>query len=172
MKNLLLTVCVILLAVSTITAQETEEKKDVNTKPEKSHLVVKSKQPDIYVDGKKFDFDVNLLDSDKIESIKVIKGKEATKKYNSPNGVLLITTKKGTEIANSKIKINATDPIVGGEKSPMIIIDDKVSTDKETLEKISPEDIFSIDILKGKAAMELYNVPSVIVVVTKKGEKK
>ncbi len=171
MKNLSLTVCVILLAVSTIMAQEAEEKKDVNMKSDKVQLVVKSEKPDIYVDGKKFDFDVNLLDSGKIESFTFIKDKEATKKYNSPNGVLLITTKKGTETANSKIKINATDPIVGGENSPMIIIDDKVSTDKEALEEISPDDIHSINIFKGKAAMELYNVPSVIVVVTKKGKK-
>lgn len=171
MKNLSLTVCVILLAVSTIMAQEAEEKKDVNMKSEKFQFVAKSEKPDIYVDGKKFDFDLRLLNPDRFESFTSTRGKEAIEKYNSPNGVILITTKKGMETANSKIKINATDPIVGGENSPMIIIDDKVSTDKEALEEISPDDIHSIDIFKGKAAMELYNVPSVIVVVTKKGKK-
>lgn len=171
MRNLSLTVCAMLLAVATIMAQEAEEKKEVNTKSEKFQFVAKSEKPDIYVDGKKFDFDMSLLDKDRIETLTAIKGKEATKKYNSPNGVLLITTKKGTETANSKIKINATDPIVDGENTPMIIIDDKVSTDKKALEEISPDDIHSINIFRGKAAMELYNVPSVIVVVTKKGKK-
>jgi ribosomal protein S8 len=171
MKKLLLTVCTMLLAVSIIQAQATEEKKDVNQKFEKIQFVIKGEaKPDIYVDGKKFDFDLNLLDKDKIESISVIKDEQAIKEYNAPNGVVIIKTKKKTEI--SKVKTRAAETIIAGDKSPKVIIDGKVS-DKETLDKLSPEDIEKISVVKDEQAMEKYNAPyGVIIITTKKGKKR
>lgn len=170
MKKLLLTVCTILFAVSIIQAQATEEKRDVNQKNEKIQFVIKGEaKPDIYVDGKKFDFDLNLLDKDKIESISVIKDEQALKEYNAPNGVVIIKTKKKTEI--SKVKIKALGTSIDGDKSPMVIIDGKVS-DKENLEKLSPEAIDNIKVVKDELAMEKYNAPNGVIIITTKKEKK
>ena len=100
MKNLLLTVCAMLLTISVIQAQENEEKQSQSHKQEKLMIRVKGTstvgnvKPDIYVDGKKFDFELELLDPEKIESVEVIKGEKAIKEYNAPNGVLFIKTKK------------------------------------------------------------------------------
>jgi hypothetical protein len=171
MKNLLVTVCIVFFAVSIIQAQETVEIKGKKQKQEK--LLVKIKDdanPDIYVDGKKFDFPLELLDADKIESISVIKDEQAIKEYSAPNGVVLITTKKEMEFDNSKIKIRATGSM-DGEKAPMIIIDGEVAG-KEALEKLSPDDVESISVVKDEQAMEKYNAPNgVVIVTTKKGEK-
>ena len=50
---------------------------------------------DVYIDGKKYDSAIlNLLDSDKIATIDVLKGEKAIAKYNAPNGVIIVTSKK------------------------------------------------------------------------------
>ena len=49
---------------------------------------------------------------------------------------------------DAKIKIK---PSSGKSKDPVIIVDGKIS-DKETLDKLSPDDIERIEILKGEAA--------------------
>jgi TonB family protein len=56
----------------------------------------KDKQPVFIVDGKKVD-DIEHLDPDQIESISVIKDpdSEIAKKYNAPDGVIVLTLKKG-----------------------------------------------------------------------------
>lgn len=173
MKKLLLTACAVFLVVSIIQAQETEEIKGNNQKQEKLFVKVKDDaKPDIYVDGKKFDFPLDLLDPKKIESLSVIKDEQAIKEYSAPNGVLLIKTKKKIESNNSKIKIRGTKSMVS-EKAPMIIIDGEVIPDKEILEKLSPDDVESIKIVKDEQAMEKYNAPNgVVIVTTKKGKKR
>ncbi len=173
MKRLILTACTILLSISMIQAQETEEKKDKNQK--KGTLLIELQdeaEPDIYVDGKIFDFPLELLDQSIIESISVIKDEQAMKEYNAPNGVLLIKTKKKTE----SIELNTIRSIEirdeDGEKAPKIIIDGKASG-METLENLAPDDIESISIVKGEKAIEKYNAPNgVVLVTTKKGKKK
>ncbi len=173
MKRLLLTACTVLLSISIIQAQETEEKKDKNQK--KGTLLIELQdeaKPDIYVDGKIFDFPLELLDQSIIESISVIKDEQAMKEYNAPNGVLLIKTKKKME----SIELNTIKSIEirdkDGEKAPKIIIDGKASG-METLENLAPDDIESISIVKGEKAIEKYNAPNgVVLVTTKKGKKK
>ena len=180
MKNLLLTVCAMLLAVSIIQAQEVEEKKGENQKHGKLHFKVKGNaslvkggaEPDIYVDGKKFDFELELLDQEKIESVVVIKGEQAITEYGAPNGVVLIKTKKKTELNNPKIEIRATRAM-NSEEAPVIIIDGKVVSGKETLENLSPDDVEKIKIVKDKQTMEKYNAPNgVVIITTKKGKKR
>ena len=171
MKNLILTAYAVLLSISLIQAQEHTEENGEIAKQEKINIKLKDgAKPDIYVDGKKFDFPMDLLDVDRIESVNVIKGDKALKEYNSKNGVVLVKTKKiTTEKAMSKIKFKGNGT---NEKTPMIIIDGKKS-DKEMLEKISPNDIESIEVFKDEQALEKYNAPNgVIIVTTKKGKKR
>ncbi len=170
MKNLILTACAVLLSISLIQAQEHAEEKGEIAKPEKLNIKLKDGvKPDIYVDGKKFDFPMELLDVDRIESVSVIKGDKAIKEYNSKNGVVLVTTKKITaEKAVSKIKFK-DDGV--NKKVPMIIINGKKS-DKEMLEKISTDDIESIEVFKNEQALKKYNTPNGAIFITTKKEKK
>ena len=165
MKNLLLTAFVLLFSMSLINAQEITETKSKNKKEEKLRIKIKDNgKPDVYVNGKKFNFSIELIDQSKIESVNVIKGELALKNYNAPNGVILIKTKeiKGSNnsIVTSKKKVS--------KKNPMVIIDGKVS-DKKTLDKLSPNNIESINIIKDELAMKKYKAKNgVIVVRTKK----
>lgn len=168
MKNLLLTACTVLFAVSIIQAQKTGEIKSENQIQEELRVKVKDfVKADIYVDGIKFDFAFELLDQNKIESISVIKGEQAIKEYNASNGVVLVTTKKKIESDNSGTKIRNKD----SEEDPVIIIDGKVSS-KETLEKLSPNDVDKITVVKDEEALEKYNAPNgAVIITTKKGKK-
>jgi hypothetical protein len=48
-----------------------------------------------------------------------------------------------------------------------VVINEKVS-DKVTLEKLSPEDIATIEIVKGEKAIQQYNAPNGAVIVKTK----
>lgn len=167
MKRIIFIICVIFWSNSLIQAQEVE-----NSKKENLHIELKEGiKPDVYVDGKKFDFSIDLLDVNKIESVKILKGDKASKEYNAKNGVILIVTKKNNDEMNQP-KIEAKEYTTNEGKEPMIMIDGKES-EKENLEKISPNDIKSIEILKNEQAIKKYNAPNgVVIVTTKKGEKK
>ena len=164
MKKILLIACAGLLSISSIHAQD---KKEGSQTKESIQVEVKDGvKPDIYVDGKKFDFPLELLDKDKIESVNVIKGEKAIKEYNAKNGVVLITTKKSSN------KITKFEYEEAKDKDPMVIIDGEAS-DREALSKMSPDDIESINVLKGEQAMKKYKAANgVIIVTTKKGKKK
>jgi len=164
MKNIIATAFAIILSVSSIQAQKTE-----NSKDEKFHIKIKEEaKPDIYVDGKKFDFPVGLIDTNAIESVTVLKNQVALKKYNSKNGVVLIVTKKnilkGNEIQLNETKRNAE------KETAMIIINGKNSS-KEELDKLSPDEIIDIEILKDKKkTLKNYKTSKpVIIISTKKG---
>lgn len=63
----------------------------------KKNLYVKvkdDKKPLIIVDGKKFEFPVELIDQSQIESMHILKGEKALAEYNAPNGVIIINTKQ------------------------------------------------------------------------------
>ena len=166
MKNLILTVCALLISISLMQAQEFKIEKKDNQKKEKLHVKAKEgAKPDIYVDGKKFDFSMDLIDTDMIASVVVIKGDKAIKKYNAPNGVILVTTNKKHELDKTSGKTNFKGT------TPVIIIDGKVSN-KETLDKLSPDDIEKIEVFKDEKAIKKYNAANgAIVITTKKGKK-
>lgn len=188
MRHIFLAACIICLSISISQAQETKSNDEKNQSQESLHIKVKDDvKPDIYINGKKYDFEIlELLDDDKIESMAVVKGEQAIKEYGAPNGVILITAKKKTDSSmtikstgNSKDQSNNSTITIRGtgtnasstSDSPMIIIDGKVSS-KDHLEKMSSDDVHSIEVLKGDEAMEKYNAESgVIVVTTKKGKK-
>ncbi len=177
MKNLLLSLCILLISCSGIQAQEKTESQNQNRKELKIRIKDASEEgivkPDVYVDGKKFDFDYELIDPDKIESVKVVKGETAIKEYNAPHGVVLIHTKNASDSNKPKV-------LAGGKKStisdedPMIFINGKEVADRDTLNRMSPDDIESIAILKGEPALEEFNAPNGVILVTtkKRGKRK
>jgi hypothetical protein len=162
MKKILFTTIVLLLSINAVNAQK--EKKA-------GKWVVRAKlkegvNPKIYVDGKVFDFPMELIDQEKIASILVVEGEQAIKKYNAPNGVVLIKTKSIDKSDISEIKINANS-IAKDKKIPKVIINGKVS-DKKTLDKLNPNDIEKMEVFKGEQAIKKYNSPNGVIIITTK----
>ena len=158
--------CIVFLSMSPAQAQEKNKTKKNNSLTEKLHVKLKDgAQPDIYVDGKKFDFSLDLIDTEMIASVFVLKGEKAIKKYNASNGVIVVTTKKKHESdkANGKTNFNG--------KTPVIIINGNVSN-KETLDKLSPDDIEKIEVFKDEKAVKKYKAPNGAIIITTKKEKK
>lgn len=150
MKHLILSLCIVLSSITLIQAQNSTNNLNVAVK--------NNAKPDIYVDGKKFDFPMELIDKDKIESVSIMKDKELLKKYNAKNGVILISTKKDNNSkTNFTYKLNKS-------KKPIVIINGKKSTQME-LQKLDPNDIESINVLKGEQGKLLYNSPSGAIIV-------
>ena len=173
MRNILIASMIFGLSVTALLAQKDKPTK-AEKKPKLSVLVNEGEKPDVYIDGKKYDSSiVDLLDSDKISSVDVVKGEKALEKYNATNGVILITSKKAYEEAlidpdalkDSEVKVrNKTDSSL----EPMIIIDDVIVV-RDSIEKLSSDQIESIEVIKGEEAMEKHNAPyGVIKVKTKR----
>ena len=163
----------ILIGMISITLKAQESQVPLEKQEKKDLLEFEFKEdqvPDVYIDGKKYDYEIlRLLDQDKIETLNVVKGERAIKEFNAPNGVLQITTVK-PEKPKSQVKVKKIVKDVEGDpgKEPVVIIDGKISSQKE-LSQISPESIESIQVFKGQKAMELYNAPyGAVVVKTKK----
>lgn len=167
MKKIVFATIMLLCSLSTVQAQKKEEKKT-----NKENLLVKLQKgvkPVIYVDGQIFDFPMELIDQSKIASVMVVKKQEALKKYNAPNGVILIQTKEAASINFSDIKLKE-DQKVGGKNGPKVIIDGKVS-DKKTLDALTPNKIEKMEIFKGEKAIKKYNAPNGVIVITTKKKK-
>ena len=163
MKKVLFIAIIALLSSTVITAQE--EKKEG-----KENIYVKLKEgvkPTIYIDGKVFDFPMDLIDQNKIASVFVVKGEQALKKYNAPNGVILIKTKELEATGISNLKIEKKKNTVTDKNAPMVIVDGKV-TDRKTLDTISPNTIKKMEVLKGEKAIEKYNSPNGVIIITTK----
>jgi hypothetical protein len=165
MKKLLFITIVLLFSISLINAQETESKKKVKELKEKLYVKLKDgAKPDVYVDGKKFDFPIELIDQNKIKAVFAIKGDQAKKEYNSLNGVILITTKTAEKSDVSEIRIRNND-FAKGEKRPMIIINGIVSNKKD-LDELKPDQIEKMEVLKGEKALEKYKSPNGVIIIT------
>lgn len=132
MKHFIITACVTVLSFTTMQGQE-----DNNEPPTKEQLHIKIKenaQPDIYVDGKKFDFPMELIDVNRIESVNVLKGDTAFKKYKTNNGVVLITTKKIVkETSGNLVQFESDDT----EKNVPVIFIDGERSNQKTLKKLA-----------------------------------
>lgn len=165
MKKIITTV---LLIVSILLTNGQEKTEASRLKLElKDNKTIKN----VYVDGKKFDFPLELIDENVIESVIVLKKPQMIIEYNlsnntsyeSMNSLLLITTKK----KEKKTKIGESDDSVNREQiQPKIIIDGKKSN-KATLDKLQPEQIKSITVLKGESAKN-FNAPNGVILVTTK----
>ncbi|WP_178991581.1 hypothetical protein [Winogradskyella schleiferi] len=133
----------------------------------KTELLVKvkeDKKPLIFVDGKKFDFSMDLIDQSTIESVNVIKGEEAEALYNTSNGVILITTN-----LNDKMSLSVTDEKSENQKKPIVIIDGEIAS-QAALEELEPQQIEKVEVLKGEQALEKYNSPNGVIIITTKKE--
>lgn len=139
------------------------------------------KQPLIVKDGVIVEgMNVNNIPPETIESINVLKGEQATKIYGNKgiNGVILITSKKGTSnTSNSTIdvkltadvndkKANTSDQLnsnvqilstvtSGTEPKPLIVIDGRIA-ENQNMKDIDPETIKSVNVLKGESAINKY----------------
>ena len=136
--------------------------------------------------------ELNNINPESIESVSVLKDKAALALYGDKgkNGVVIVATKQkesvsdNTEITvkgdsninkettSGKTKIKGLDP----GKQPLYIIDGKIQTGKADLNSINPEAIESINVLKGKTALDKYGDKAVngaieITTKAKSGEK-
>ena len=115
---------------------------------------------------------MQALATDKIESLSVLKDATATATYGAAgkNGVILIKT-KGTNELN---KVNAFKLNTSSANNPLYVLDG-VKMDKTVVENINPDDISSINILKGSKGIVIYGaeaVNGVVEIVTKTSKKK
>lgn len=102
------------------------------------------------IDGKESSEKVlQNLNPDSVESIYVLKDDSATKKYGEKgeNGVVIISLKKNKD---SQLKV-----IGYADSDPLIIMDGKEST-KAKMEKLDPDKIESMNVLKGEQAIQKY----------------
>lgn len=103
-------------------------------------------EPLIIVDGKEMSKkEYDKISQNDIESISVLKGKAAKKKYGKKgkNGVV-------------EVKLKKKDVIVGGEAgSPLIIIDGRESSNEE-MKNLDQDKIKSVSILKDERAIKKY----------------
>lgn len=136
----------------------------------KKNLYVKvkdDKKPLIIVDGKKFEFPVELIDQSQIESMHILKGEKALAEYNAPNGVIIINTKQYKSIdwsdKEKKEKLLTKDT----KKEPLVIIDGVVSS-RKVLDSLAPRYIEKMEVLKGEKALKKYNAPNGVILITTK----
>jgi hypothetical protein len=172
-------------AIATGLSQETTFKvksKKEKEKGERIEIKVKEGEatPMIIIDDKEYDSGIlDIIDKDKIESVTVLKGEDALKKYGAKNGVILIKTKqkdysrvnvminsdKETEISgvSKRVKISVPE----GTDAPVIIIDGKIK-DRDVLDNISPDDIESIKVLKDEEAKKKYKTEAGVIIIKTK----
>jgi TonB family protein len=97
-------------------------------------MLQNGQKPLIIVDGKEMSVDLNALNPNSISSISVLKGGDnATTKYGEKgkNGVILITTKTGTDLSSGNSDKNAPVTVVGYATKPDKINNDGKSESKE-----------------------------------------
>ncbi|WP_461629747.1 M56 family metallopeptidase [Labilibaculum euxinus] len=138
---------------------------EINSKGLKFKDPIKIDNAIYIVDGKKLSKkESEKIKPDDIESINVLKGETAIEKYGKKgkNGVIEITSK-----ANNKQTVKMK---LGSIKNPpLFIVDGKIRSAKKA-EEINPNDIESIDVLKGEHAIEKYGeeAKNGVVIITSK----
>jgi len=154
------------------------------------------KQPLIIVDGVVSKTqNANNIPPEAIESISVLKDASSTKIYGDKgkNGVILITTKKGASASQNtpidvKVTGYATDqkedqntqPATGfqiksaqNESKPLIVVNGVISED-QNIDKIDPETIQSINVIKDENSTKKYGEKGkngVLEITLKKGKE-
>lgn len=133
----------------------------------------------IIIDGKETTkAEMDKINPEKIESVSVLKGESATKLYGEKgkDGVVLITLKKDPTTSQN-LKVQTNTPLKFGDSEnpaskPLIIIDGDVAKNQNA-DKIPPENIESISVLKGESATAVYGEKGkngVILITMKKGD--
>ncbi len=111
------------------------------------------------------------IDSDDIESVFVLKGKQATQTYGSKgkNGVIVMSTSGSKPFVNGNASIFHVDY---GEESPLYIVDGKIIAQGQ-MSDIDPKVIDKVEVLKDAAAMKIYGAQAkngAIIVTSKQGK--
>lgn len=171
MKKIMTTTLLIFLSITLVQAQKKDDKIKL-----KESIDVKFKEgtkPMVFVDGKKFDFPVDLIDPDKIATVSVVKGKTALEKYNAPNGAVIVITKEGAQLDKHKMKLTekGISTVFNNDKKPIVYIDGKLS-DEKALKKLNTKNIEKIDVIKGEVAKQKYNTENGVILITTKKKKK
>ena len=187
MMKKLTTTILLTLSIFVFQAQEKQEKISL-----KSGLKIELKDTEnanVYVDGKKFDFSVELIDKEAIAFVTILKEPKTIKEYNLTHDTSYDISKKLVLIATIKNKASDFSEvgIIGYESNektskhvikikghvtkkdvkPLILIDGK-KANKEELSLLEVHKIESVSILKGEKAIEKYNAPNGVVLVTTK----
>ncbi|SNR84215.1 M56 family metallopeptidase [Lutibacter flavus] len=121
-------------------------------------ITTPNEKPKYYLNGKEISQEeMEAINPDSIESVNVFKGEKAVEKYGkkAENGVVKITLKDHVNSKNSK---------------PLFIVDDKEMNSKEAKE-INPDNIKTMNVIKGNKAIEKYGKKAengVIEITTKK----
>lgn len=142
-------------------------------------------QPLIIIDGVRHGFGKEKLEDlepSQIASVTVLKGESATKKYGveAKEGAIEVQTKafdasQQTDSATSEIVVRGTRS--DAEQKPLFVIDGLMvgrSTTDEEFKKLNPNDIESINVLKGAAATKKYQdlgTAGVVEITTKRGKQ-
>ena len=156
MKNIILLSLLVCISFFSLQAQDLDKQIGIALK---ENVDMK-----IFVNGKPFDFPLELINTDHIASINIIKGKQAEEKYQSPEGVIAIVTKGIPKPVLSEKKDSSV--------KPLFIVDGEIRAEN-AIDHISPEDIDHIEVIKGERAIEEYDAPNgVILITTKKGKKR
>jgi len=155
MKNLFFTICVLLSSLTFSFAQKTDQEIGIALK-ENSNMK-------IFVDGKEFDFPLELIKEEHLASVEIVKGEIANKKYNAPEGVILIQTK-------DLPKLSFSDAQKDEDNSPLFFVNGK-EYQRTILDEISPDDIEAIEVIKGERAINEFNAPNGVILIKTKDYK-
>ncbi len=152
---------------------EAQEKNSVktNSKSQDTIIVVdKGQIPVVIIDGKRYDSDIlRLIDNNLIASVEVFKGDKAKELYNE-SAVIVVTTKEKAK-EKQAVTIRVKQPLDGTQGKPVVLIDGRVAEIGE-MEKLSPDQIESITVLKDEASKKKYESEAgVILISTKKKDQ-
>ncbi|MBE62952.1 MAG: hypothetical protein CMB89_11375 [Flammeovirgaceae bacterium] len=176
-KYIILALTALCLSFSSAIAQDKTVKKEMTIQ------LKDGAEPDVYIDGIKYDHSIiSLLDPTKIKSMNVLKGEKAVEEYDAPNGVIIITSINSDDEVEPgptefKIRTSGEDDsksttfrVRGGNGEPMVIINGKVSS-KEKLHELDPKTIEKIDVIKDEKAIKEYNSETGVIIITTKKKK-
>jgi len=133
----------------------------------------------VFVDGVEKDMDViKKMDSKDIAEIRVLKHEKAIEQYGdkAKNGVIIVSTKVIN--TNKDKNVNSETKVVVNIKEGMdnaLYVVDGIPQKSGDLNKIDPNTIASMNVLKGKAATRLYGEDAkngVIIISTKSPDSK
>ena len=176
-KYIILALTALCLSFSSAIAQDKTVKKEMTIQ------LKDGAEPDVYIDGIKYDHSIiSLLDPTKIKSMNVLRGEKAVEEYDAPNGVIIITSiNSDDEVESGSTEFNirtsgeddsksTTFRVRGGNGEPMVIINGKVSS-KEKLHELDPKTIEKIDVIKDEKAIKEYNSETGVIIITTKKKK-
>ncbi|MFB9054590.1 M56 family metallopeptidase [Formosa undariae] len=145
------------------------------TEQNKENLTINTAtEPTYILNGKEISkAEANTINPETIDQVNVLKGTSALKKYQEKgeHGVIELTTKTNT--VNSDTSGQTSEIKVVGyskEGSPLIIVDGNEMSE-EDMNKINPDTIDNMNVLKGKSATVIYGdkgKDGVIIITTKK----